>query len=128
MKAYIMSVMLTAIAVTLGELALPDGKMKSTAKILIAIAFIGVIVAPVIKFDFDSFTNESFLSDDNRASLAATVDGKLGRYYEEDIKSRLLENDLVAEKVVVEIEEMNFKKAEIYLSNLVFDENSEHIN
>ena len=56
------------------------------------------------------------------------VDSKLENYYESAFISLLKDNDLICEKVNVEICNKEIEKTEVYLSNLVFDEKNAHIN
>ena len=72
-------------------------------------------------------TNES-LQADNIAAFNDFVDRSLEKYYSTAFKEVLKENNLICERVVVEICDKNLTKTEIYLSNPVMSDDSEHIN
>ena len=62
------------------------------------------------------------------ASFNDFVDQNLGKYYSAAFEQVLKDNDLICEKVVVEIYDKKMIKTEIYLSNPVMSDESEHIN
>ncbi len=129
MTSYIISVLVVAVVLTVAELIIPSGKLKNTVTVVLSIVFLAIMIKPIANLDvenlFDLSKIEDF-SEDN--AVSAYVETNLKSYYEKSIIKELLLNELVAEKVNVELCNTQITKVEIYLSNLVIDENYGHIN
>lgn len=127
MTEYLISVLVVAVSLTVAEFVIPSGRIKNTVQTALALVFISVMVKPIITFDFDNIFSDNF-NYDKEVSITSYFDKTLENYYEKYYKDELLKADLVAEKVKVEISENKINIIEIYLSNLVIEENNEHIN
>ncbi|MBO4262290.1 MAG: hypothetical protein J5903_00710 [Clostridia bacterium] len=128
MKTYIISVLVAAVLFSLCEMIVPSGKIKTTVKLVLSAAFALVMIAPIFDFDASELFSFDVETETAQAELTAYVDEKTSSTYGKYIKEILLQNDLVAEKVEVEICRMKIEKVRIYLSNLVIPENDGHIN
>ena len=81
-----------------------------------------------ISFDFVGFNFKGETTEKSTSVFNEYVDSELENYYESAFISLLKDNDLICEKVNVEICNKEIEKTEVYLSNLVFDEKNAHIN
>lgn len=132
MKTYIISIFITVILISLAQIILPKGKISVAATGILSFVMIFYFLKPLNTISFDvgtqeEQTNES-LQADNIAAFNDFVDRSLEKYYSTAFKEVLKENDLICERVVVEICDKNLTKTEIYLSNPVMSDDSEHIN
>lgn len=132
MKTYIISIFITVILISLAQIILPKGKISVAATGILSFVMIFCFLKPLNTLSFDvgtqeEQTNES-LQADNIAAFNDFVDRSLEKYYSTAFKEVLKENDLICERVVVEICDKNLTKTEIYLSNPVMSDDSEHIN
>ena len=127
MKGYLISIVIAAVATSLSELVMPQGRLKNTVRVVLAICLTAVMVAPLSSFDFSTaLSADTDIATD--ANFENFIDESMKNYYEKQFKKRLLECDLVTDKIYVEIEGLKKKKAEVYLSNTVMEENGAHIN
>lgn len=132
MKSYIISIFITVILISLAQIILPKGKISVAATGILSFVMIFCFLKPLNTLSFDvgtgkGKTNET-LQADNIASFNDFVDQNLGKYYSAAFEQVLKDNDLICEKVVVEIYDKKMIKTEIYLSNPVMSDESEHIN
>lgn len=130
MKTYLISLFIIVVLISVVQIILPKGKITSAATCVLsfamALCFINAIGG--ISFDFDSYKNKSEATEKDMAVFNEYVDSNLEKYYESAFVSALKDNDLICEKVNVEICNKEIEKTEVYLSNLVFDEKNAHIN
>ena len=132
MKTYIISVVISSVLVSLSELIIPQGKLKTVVSTVFSIVLLISMISPLVDFNFgDSeyvFSNTSESQTENIQNFDDYFDLKAEEYYSSHYKNLLKENDLICERVIVEISKLNIKKIQIFLSNLVIPENNEHIN
>ena len=131
MSGYIISVLISAVCISVIELVIPKGKLKGVISFVVSVVFIGVMVAPIMKTDISGMFDFDFdfdISDPRSVTTISAVDEEIEKYYENTYKKALFDDNLIAEKVVVETSGNKIEKVDIYLSNLVIDEKSEHIN
>lgn len=130
MKTYLISLFIIVVLISVVQIILPKGKITSAATCVLsfAMAFCFINAIGGISFDFDSYSNKSEATEKNMAVFNEYVDSNLEKYYESAFVSALKDNDLICEKVNVEICNKEIEKTEVYLSNLVFDEKNAHIN
>lgn len=130
MKTYLISLFIIVVLISVVQIILPKGKITSAATCVLsfAMAFCFINAIGGISFDFDSYSNKSEATEKSMAVFNEYVDSNLEKYYESAFVSVLKDNDLICEKVNVEICNKEIEKTEVYLSNLVFDEKNAHIN
>ena len=131
MKIYLAGVAAGCVALSLIELISPDGKTKKCVTAALSVAFVAIVIAPVLKsktdfFVFPSLSVSGEVVTDKNVEDAVAV--RLSETYSEDLKKRLKGIDLIAERVDVEICRGEIEKIKVYLSNLVITEGCEHIN
>ncbi len=130
MKTYLITILVTIVLISVVQLALPKGKTSETATKILSFVLIFCFLKPLGTFSLNLVERDKLNSevDKNVAAIKKYVDENLGKYYEKCFFDTLKENDLICEKVNVEICDKKLIKTEIYLSNLVIAENNEHIN
>lgn len=130
MKTYLITILVTIVLISVVQLALPKGKTSETATKILSFVLIFCFLKPLGTFSLNLVERDKLNSevDKNVAAIEKYVDENLGKYYEKCFFDTLKENDLICEKVNVEICDKKILKTEIYLSNLVIAENNEHIN
>lgn len=132
MKTYIISVVISSVLISLSELIIPQGKLKTVVSTVFSIVLLISMISPLVDFNFDDseyvFSNTSESQTENIQNFDDYFDLKAEEYYSSHYKNLLKENDLICERVIVEISKLNIKKIQIFLSNLVIPENNEHIN
>lgn len=130
MKTYLITILVTIVLISVVQLALPKGKTSETATKILSFVLIFCFLKPLGTFSLNLVERDKLNSevDKNVAKVEKYVDENLGKYYEKCFFDTLKENDLICEKVDVEICDKKLIKTEIYLSNLVIAENNEHIN
>ena len=131
MKSYLISVGITAVIIALSELIIPQGKLKTVVTTVLSIVLLIAMINPFAEIDFDQ--SQSVFNPTEQESSLNNGDGeyfdrRLTEYYQKIFKEKLKSNDLICEKVIVEISQSSIKKIQIFLSNLVIPENNEHIN
>ena len=130
MKEYVISVVITSVLIALSELIIPQGKLKSIVSMIFTITLLISIISP-----FDSIEdltpvfnlNTEYKENINEETKIA-FEKEIENFYEKQIKTKLLAENLVTEKINVEISGIEIVRIQIYLSNLVIPENNEHIN
>lgn len=132
MKTYIISVVISSVLISLSELIIPQGKLKTVVSTVFSIVLLISMISPLVDFNFDEseyvFSNTSESQTENIQNFDEYFDLKAEEYYSNRYKNILKENDLICERVIVEISKLNIQKIQIFLSNLVIPENNEHIN
>lgn len=130
MKTYLITILVTIVLISVVQLVLPKGKTSETATKILSFVLIFCFLKPLGTFSLNLVERDKLNSevDKNVAAIEKYVDENLGKYYEKCFFDTLKENDLICEKVNVEICDKKLIKTEIYLSNLVIAENNEHIN
>lgn len=130
MKTYLISLFIIVVLISVVQIILPKGKITSAATCVLsfamALCFINALGG--ISFDFVGFNFKCETTEKSTSVFNEYVDSKLENYYESAFISLLKDNDLICEKVNVEICNKEIEKTEVYLSNLVFDEKNAHIN
>ena len=130
MKTYLISLFIIVVLISVVQIILPKGKITSAATCVLsfamALCFINALGG--ISFDFVGFNIKGETTEKSTSVFNEYVDSKLENYYESAFISLLKDNDLICEKVNVEICNKEIEKTEVYLSNLVFDEKNAHIN
>lgn len=132
MKTYIISIFITVILISLAQIILPKGKISVAATGVLSIAMIFCFLKPLNTISFDVGNGENQTSEslqaDNIAAFNDLMDRNLEKYYSAAFTEVLKGNDLICERIVVEICDKKLTKTEIYLSNPVMSNESEHIN
>lgn len=130
MKTYLISLFIIVVLISVVQIILPKGKITSAATCVLsfsmALCFINALGG--ISFDFVGFNFKGETTEKSTSVFNEYVDSELENYYESAFISLLKDNDLICEKVNVEICNKEIEKTEVYLSNLVFDEKNAHIN
>ena len=130
MKTYLISLFIIVVLISVVQIILPKDKITSAATCVLsfamALCFINALGG--ISFDFVGFNFKGETTEKSASVFNEYVDSKLENYYESAFISLLKDNDLICEKVNVEICNKEIEKTEVYLSNLVFDEKNAHIN
>lgn len=131
MKEYVIFAFLSVTLFTLVKIALPKGKINSAATFVVSAAMFLCLLKPIFTL-FSLNGTENALGKKSKFSEATEIatyfDRKTEIYYEKAYYEILRQDNLICEKVNVEICDNKIKKIEIYLSNLVIVENDEHIN
>ena len=132
MKEYLISIVLTAVSIAISELILPQGKLKTIVNTVFSLTMLISVISPLssseeINADFIFNEIDSNLNQYD-SSINNYFDMRAEELYAIQFKNQLLENDLVAEQIIVEIYNMKINKIKIYLSNLVIPEENSHIN
>lgn len=130
MKAYLITILVTIVLISVVQLALPKGKTSETATKILSIVLIFCFLKPLGSFSLNLSDRDKINSEaeSGAATFGEYVDENLEKYYETCFFETLKANDLICERVNVEICDKKLIKTEIYLSNLVIAENNEHIN
>ena len=130
MKTYLISLFIIVVLISVVQIILPNGKITSAATCVLsfamALCFINALGG--ISLDFVGFNFKGETTEKSTSVFNEYVDSELENYYESAFISLLKDNDLICEKVNVEICNKEIEKTEVYLSNLVFDEKNAHIN
>ena len=132
MKEYLISIVLTAVSIAISELILPQGKLKTIVNTVFSLTILISVISPLssseeINADFIFNEIDSNLNQYD-SSINNYFDMRAEELYAIQFKNQLLENNLVAEQIIVEIYNMKINKIKIYLSNLVIPEENSHIN
>ena len=132
MKEYLISIVLTAVSIAISELILPQGKLKTIVNTVFSLTMLISVISPLssseeINADFIFNEIDSNLNQYD-SSINNYFDMRAEELYAIQFKNQLLENNLVAEQIIVEIYNMKINKIKIYLSNLVIPEENSHIN
>ena len=127
MKTYIISVLVVAISLTVAQLVIPKGRIKTAVEAAISVIFIAAVISPLTDLNVFNFFDTEAVSANSEQKIEY-LDKGVEKYCAKYIKDRLERIDLIAEKVEVEISRGEINKIDIYLSNLVIEENNEHIN
>ncbi len=132
MKTYVISIFITTILISLAQIILPKGKISVAATGILSFAMIFCFLKPLnaISFDVGARENQSreSLQAENIAAFNDFADRSLEKYYSAAFMRVLKDNDLICERIVVEICDKNLTKTEIYLSNPVMPDDYGHIN
>ena len=130
MKTYLISLFIIVVLISVVQIILPKGKITSatTCVLSFAMALCFINALGGISFDFVGFDFKGETTEKSASVFNEYVDSILENYYESAFISLLKDNDLICEKVNVEICNKEIEKTEVYLSNLVFDEKNAHIN
>lgn len=131
MKTYLISVVVTSIVIALSELIIPQGKLKTVVNTVLSIVLLIAMITPFadIKVEDDlPVFNPNNQSQGYEIDENGYFDQRLKPYIEQVYLNKLKDNDLICEKVIVEISQTTIKKIKIFLSNLVIPEDNSHIN
>ena len=131
MKTFIISIVSTAVLIAISELILPQGRLKSVVNTIFSLALLIVVISPLKNENEDyipTFKSEGSKTQNELSYVNEYFDSKAESYYSMHYKKALLDNDLIAEKIIVEISNMQIEKIKIFLSNLVIPEENSHIN
>lgn len=131
MKSYVTLILVACVCVSLAELILPQGKIKKCACVALSAVFALTAAYPLAKNEIsESFSyafGEVFSAEYDKA-VNDVIEDNIKTSYAKGVKSRLLDVDLVAERVEVEYCRGLIEKIDIYLSNAVFTDESKHID
>ena len=133
LKPYFITIIVTAVALSLSELIIPQSKMKITVKTVFSFVFLLAMIKPFINFDF-SVSNLDFTKDKTSQTymrqgvISDNYEKIIAEKYAERYKAVLKENDLICEKINVDYSDGKIKKIQVYLSNMVIAENNRNIN
>ncbi|HBF86290.1 MAG TPA: hypothetical protein DDW54_01270 [Clostridiales bacterium] len=133
MKAYLFTVICSAVILSIADFIIPAGKMKTTSKTVLSFIFLLSVVYPVTK---EVFSDVSFTPLNTVETAGTFESGETYEYFssrkkdyaEKKVSEILEENDLIPEKVEVTVKSGEIDKIEIYLSNLVIGEENPNIN
>ena len=131
MKEYVLFSFLSVALFTLVKIFLPKGKINSAATFVISAAMFLCLLKPALALFSSDITKNPFGKSaefSEATEITNYLDSKTEEYYEKAYYEALKRDNLICEKVNVEICDNKIKKIEIYLSNLVIAENDEHIN
>ncbi|MBQ9782285.1 MAG: hypothetical protein IJW26_03775 [Clostridia bacterium] len=133
MQAYLLTVILTSVAVSLAEMIMPNGKLKIVVNTVFSIAILLSVVSSLQNIESEDFkvVFNDISSDINYEELnyvSEYFDESASKYYQSYYKDKLKSEDLIAERVEVEICNLQIIKVSVFLSNLVIPEENEHIN
>lgn len=132
MKSYLFIVIITSIAISLSELILPNGKLKTVASTAFSLILLLTTLTPLSGSKLDisvpTFGIESNIDVNTESYIIEYFNDKNEEYYEKEYNLILKAENLITEKIIVEISNNKIIKIEIYLSNLVIPENNQHIN
>lgn len=130
MKTYLISLLVTVVLISVVQMILPRGKTAAVATGVLSVAMVLCFLKPAgsLSFDLSGSGEADSAYEKNVSSFNLLTDKYLKKYYESAFSDVLKRNDLVCDKVIVEICDKKIIRAEIYLSNMVIDENYEHIN
>jgi len=130
MKTYLISLFIIVVLISVVQIILPKGKITAAATCVLSFAMVLCFIKALggLSIDFTEYHDESGTTGKHAAAFNEYVDSNLEKYYESAFISVLKDNDLVCERVNVEICNKEIKKTEVYLSNLVIDGKNEHIN
>lgn len=131
MKNYITMILVACLCVSLAELILPQGKIKKCACVALSVVFALTAAYPLAKgrsSDNFSFAFGEISSVEYDKAVNDLIENKIQTSYAQSIKNRLLNVDLVAERVEVEYCRGSITKIDIYLSNAVFADETKHID
>jgi len=133
LKPYFITIIVTAVALSLSELIIPQSKMKITVKTVFSFVFLLAMIKPFINFDF-SVSDLDFTKDKTsqmcmrQGVMSDNYEKIIAEKYAERYKAVLKENDLICEKINVDYSDGKIKKIQVYLSNMVIAENNRNIN
>ncbi|MBR2337563.1 MAG: hypothetical protein IKA61_06440 [Clostridia bacterium] len=133
MKSYILSIIVTSVAIALSELILPQGRLKPVVSTAFSLALLFCVISPLKNTsDFGDISavlkNEPSVVTPDVSQVNTYFDGRIEKYYQSVFKNQLLNNSLVAEEVIVETDNLKIIKVKIFLSNLVIPEENSHID
>ena len=114
MKTYLISLFIIVVLISVVQIILPKGKITSAATCVLsfamALCFINALGG--ISFDFIGFNFKGETTEKSTSVFNEYVDSKLENYYESAFISLLKDNDLICEKVNVEICNKEIEKTE----------------
>ena len=128
MKGYLVTVAAVALMISLAGILLPEGKTAKLSASVLSVIFVFVLIRPLVSLggsDFSFSSAGDFSADEGITSL---IEESIAEETEKRVFDVLRQNNLIAEKVFVEIKGTEIGKIEITLSNPVIDENFPHIN
>ena len=132
MRQYLISVVITAILIALSELILPQGRLKTVINTVFAIVLLLCLISPISDLENFELTedvfNEQTILPESDDSVVSYFDSRIANYYENEFKKKLFDEDLITERIEVEICNTQIVKIQIFLSNLVIPEENSHIN
>ena len=133
MTAYLITIITTSIIIALSEMILPNGKLKVVVSTVFSITILFTVlnaVNSISEEDFEyvfNFENDQTESE-NLNYINEHFDKSTAKYYQTLYITQLKDQDLIAERVNVEICNLEIVKVEVFLSNLVIPTKNEHIN
>ena len=131
MKAYLLTVVITSIIVSLAEMILPSGKLKIVVNTVFSITILLAVVSSlsnVDETDYQAVFNQQTQNFNGLNYISEHFDKHAEKYYNSLYIDKLKENDLIAERIEVEICNLQIVKVKVFLSNLVIPSENEHIN
>ncbi len=131
MKAYLLTVVITSIIVALAEMILPSGKLKIVVNTVFSITILLAVVSSlsnVDETDYQAVFNQQTQNFNGLNYISEHFDKNAEKYYNSLYIDKLKENDLIAERIEVEICNLQIVKVKVFLSNLVIPSENEHIN
>ena len=132
MKAYIISIIITSILIALTELILPQGRLKSVVNTVFSLTMLLVTISPLSNIEADisipTFNQSQNNNDLDTEYLNDYFEVRLENYYADLFQKQLFRSDLITEKIIVDIKDMQIENVQIFLSNLVIPEENTHIN
>jgi hypothetical protein len=131
MKAYLLTVVITSVIVALAEMILPSGKLKIVVNMVFSITILLAVVSSLGKVDemeYQTVFNQQTQNFNGLNYINEHFDASAEKYYNSLYNDKLKENYLIAERVEVEICNLQIIKVKVFLSNLVIPSENEHIN
>lgn len=133
MKVYLLTIITTSVVVALAEMILPNGKLKLVVNTVFSITVLLSVVGVLKNINVEEYTyvfdeiNDS-PNYENLDYIYEHFDESVSNYYENLFISKLKDENLIAEKIKVEICNLQIIKVQVFLSNLVIPTENEHIN
>ena len=132
MKPYIISVVICSILISLTELIVPQKRLKSVVSTVFSLSLLTVMIKPLnsgeVQINIPTFNQNSAQITTDVNYLNEYFEDRFEKYYQTLFEKQLRSNDLITEKIIVEIVNTQIENVQIFLSNLVIPEKNEHIN
>ena len=132
MKPYIISVVICSILISLTELIVPQKRLKSVVSTVFSLSLLTVMIKPLnsgeVQIYIPTFNQNSAQITTDVNYLNEYFEDRFEKYYQTLFEKQLRSNDLITEKIIVEIVNTQIENVQIFLSNLVIPEKNEHIN
>mgnify|MGYP006962950568 FL=1 len=105
MKSYLISLFIIVVLISVVQIILPKGKITAAATCVLSFAMVLCFIKALggLSFDFIDYKNENDKTEKTATVFNEYVDSNLEKYYESAFIAVLKDNDLICDKVNVEI-------------------------